>query len=211
MQKIFMFSGIDKKKGFTKKQTKELLKNIPSNLTISFIASEFYKYDKSDLKYENTLKFFNSIKLTFKETFLIDGRLYKEDVIERLSKTDIIFLMGGDPKDEMDSINDYKITEIINSKNYIIGVSAGSMNMAKYVYYIDQDKFIEYPGLGLTKINIYPHLDLKNEEYINECLKLSNLCKLIVLPNESFIEIFDGEAKIIGKSYQTSNDKLELM
>ena len=43
MKKIIMFSGIDKEKGFTLDQTKELTRIIETGKSIAFIASSFLK------------------------------------------------------------------------------------------------------------------------------------------------------------------------
>ena len=49
--------------------------------------------------------------------------------------------MGGDPKKEMSYINEYDLAKILLDRDGItIGVSAGSINMAKDVIYRDEDE-----------------------------------------------------------------------
>ena len=48
MKKIIMFSGIDKEKGFTLDQTKELTRIIETGKSIAFIASSFDNFEKND-------------------------------------------------------------------------------------------------------------------------------------------------------------------
>ncbi|UKI58963.1 MAG: hypothetical protein L6V81_07135 [Clostridium sp.] len=50
-------------------------------------------------------------------------------------------MVGGDPKKEMDSINEYGLSNILRDRDGItIGVSAGSINMAKDAIYMDEDE-----------------------------------------------------------------------
>ena len=56
-------------------------------------------------------------------------------------------------------------------KNYngvVIGTSGGSMNQSKNITYLDENNnIIEYEGLGLVNLQIYPHLNI--------CLLKTNL------------------------------------
>lgn len=116
--------------------------------------------------------------------------------------------MGGDTYKEMQSINEYKIKDDITSRDLIIGVSAGSLNQSKNVIYLDeyQDyKLVKYEGLGLVEFNIYPHLDLKNEEFLKEIFTVSNDRPLIALPNESFIRCENDKIEYHGNYYKVRN------
>ena len=58
----------------------------------------------------------------------------------------------------------------------LIGVSAGSMNMAIKGYYSndkDYPKTWFYNGIGLVDITIDPHFDINNLEWVNENKKYS--------------------------------------
>lgn len=54
----YLFSGIDKEKGFTKEQSKLLKEDILSGSVITFVASVFDNYEKNDLLTSNYIKFF---------------------------------------------------------------------------------------------------------------------------------------------------------
>lgn len=204
----YLMSGIDKENGFTSEQVNSLKKDIKDNSVITFIASNFDNIEKT-VKNKNLLvEAFNKVGINFKCEYLVDKRVTKEEAKELLNKSNIVFLMGGDTYKEMQSINEYKIKDDITSRDLIIGVSAGSLNQSKNVIYLDeyQDyKLVKYEGLGLVEFNIYPHLDLKNEEFLKEIFTVSNDRPLIALPNESFIRCENDKIEYHGNYYKVRN------
>ena len=201
----YLFSGLDKVNGFTKKQKEFLKKDIKNNMNIVFIASSFDNYEINDIKHKELVKLFNDININFNSIYLIDNRIDSNKSKELIKKSDIIFLMGGDPKKEMDSIIEYDLVSDIKTKEgIIIGVSAGSMNQITNVIYkdeIDNNILIKYKGLGFFDTNIYPHVDINNKEYLQEIFEVSKYDKILGLPNSSFIRIENDKVDIIGEHY----------
>ena len=201
----YLLSGFDKNIGFTGKVIELFQKDIKNDSTITFIASSFDNYEKTDKHYNNIIRFFKDINIFFKNVYLIDNRITKEEAKKYIKKSEVVFLMGGDPEKEMKSIKQYDLVNILNERCGItIGVSAGSMNMASYVCYLDEEKgidILEYEGIGLTNLYIYPNLDLTNLDYVKEIFDVSKKKDLIVLPDNSFIRIENGKEKIYGEHY----------
>lgn len=201
----YLFSGIDKEKGFTDIQRKYLKEDIKENSTIVFIASTFNN-ENNDFYYNKILGCFKNININFKESYLIDDRISKEESHNLIKKSNIVFLMGGDINLQMQSIIEYELKELLkNKEGIIIGVSAGSMNQASRVVYKDEFQnniIFDYEGISLTNISIYPHLDFSNADYMNELLEVSNYTPLIALPNDSFIKIKDDVVEYIGDYYK---------
>ncbi|MBQ8902163.1 MAG: Type 1 glutamine amidotransferase-like domain-containing protein [Bacilli bacterium] len=201
----YLLSGFDKNVGFTGEVVSLFQQDIKDNSTITFIASSFDNYEKTDKHYNNLIKFFKDININFKNVYLIDNRITKDAAQKYILESDVVFLMGGDPEKEMMSIKEYDLVDILReSCGLTIGVSAGSMNMASYVCYLDEEKgidILEYDGIGLTNLYIYPHLDLTNIDYIKEIFDVSKKKDLILLPDNSFIRIENGKEKIYGEHY----------
>lgn len=174
-------------------------------MNIVFIASSFDNYERNDIKHKELVKLFNDINIKFNSIYLIDNRIDSNKSKELIKKSDIIFLMGGDPKKEMDSIIEYDLVSDIKTKEgIIIGVSAGSMNQITNVIYkdeIDNNILIKYKGLGFFNTNIYPHVDINNKEYLQEIFEVSKYGKILCLPNSSFIRIENNKVDIIGEYY----------
>ena len=154
----YLFSGLDKEKGFTEEQKNNLLKDIPSNSTITFIATTFNNYEKTDYNLNKIIDMFKNIGINFKTIHLIDSRIEESTMKEYLKESNIIFLMGGNPEEQMAKINEYHLASIIkNFSGIILGVSAGSMNQTTNVIY--------YYG-GISDMAYY---GLTRKEYQEKC------------------------------------------
>lgn len=210
----YLFSGISKEQGFNEIQREYLKKDIKNNDTIVFIATTFDDYEKNDLYYNNLIKHFKNIDITFNKAYLIDSRVDKDLAKDYILKSNIIFLMGGDTKKQIDSVKEYDLFEILKSKEGIIlGVSAGSMNQSsRVVYKNDYNNYVieDYEGLGYIDINIYPHLDFNNIDYLKEVFEVSNYTKTVALPNDSFIRIENNNIDFVGEYYTIQNSKITM-
>ncbi len=71
---------------------------------------------KNDLYYNNLIKHFKNIDITFNKAYLIDNRVAKDLAKDYILKSNIIFLMGGDAKKQIDSVKEYDLFEILKSK-----------------------------------------------------------------------------------------------
>lgn len=202
----YLFSGLNMELGFNNEQSLYLQKDISSDLTITFIASSVEDYDKNDHYVEKLLSHFKNINIRFKNYYLIDKRINKANAKKVIEASDVVFLSGGNPRIQMELINDYSLKEVLQSRNGItIGISAGAMNQAKHVVYKDDCQIFDYEGIGLNDIFIYPHLNTNSIEYLNEILSISKITKLYSLPNDSFVRIVDGKVEFIGNYYELGN------
>lgn len=211
MRIYYLLSGTDKVNGFYDNVIEYLKRDIKDNSIVTFIASSFDEFDKNDLYYNNMLKFFSDINIRFRESYLIDDRITNEEAIKYIEKSNVVYIMGGNPKQEMKNIKRYNLTEALKYFNgIIIGVSAGSINMNKNICYVDENnEILEYQGIGLTDYNVAPHLDFNNKVYLEEILRVSKIKRTIALPNESFIRIEDGNAEVVGEHYYFDNGNIE--
>lgn len=206
----YLFSGIDKEKGFYDVQSKYLKQDIKENQIITFIASTFNNHEQNIMYKNKTLEFFSKINITFTENYLIDNNVTKEESKDFIKKANIIYLMGGDTYLQNNSLDEYELKPLIKEKSFIIGVSAGSLNQTKRVIYQDYNDIKDYEGLGFTNISIYPHLDFLNIDYLKEIFKISKITKLVALPNSSFIRIENNKEMFIGDYYEIENEKINL-
>lgn len=207
----YLFSGVDKEKGFYDVQSKYLKQDIKENQIITFIASTFNNHEQNIMYKNKTLEFFSKINITFKENYLIDNNVTKEEAKDFIKKANIIYLMGGDTYLQNNSLDEYELKPLIKEKSFIIGVSAGSLNQTKRVIYQDYNDIKDYEGLGFTNISIYPHLDFLNIDYLKEIFKISKITKLVALPNSSFIRIENNKEMFIGDYYEIENEKINLV
>ncbi len=209
----YMFSRIDRDKGFNNNQKKYIKEDINNNMSITFIASLFDEYERNDTQVKEIVNVFKNIDINFKEVHLIDNRVSKEEAYKYIEKTDIVYLMGGSPQLEMKSIIEYNLFNILRNRDGItIGTSAGAMNQTDRVIYKDDFKnyeLVDYQGLGFINLNIYPHFDIDNKEYMDEVFEVSKYTRIVGLPNESFIRIKDNDIDFVSKHYFIENGVME--
>lgn len=206
-----LFSGVDKEKGFTSKQTEILKKDVKKDAKIVFISTIFDNYQRSDEQLNRYLLAFNKIGIEFKEYLIIDNRINKKDAIDSINNSDVVFLLGGSPDLQMISINEYELVEPISKAKIVIGVSAGSMNQSDIVMYRDDfENYImkKYKGLGLVNVNIFPHISLDDIKLLNEAKEISDQIPLILLPNESFIRIDNKKMSVFGNYWIMDKGKI---
>ena len=200
----YLFSQIDKEKGFSDIQKEYILKNIKSDMNIVFISSVPDNHERTDSQVVRYTKPFNDIGIIFKNTNFIDSRITKDEAKNIIKRSDIVFLMGGSPELQMNFINEYELGDLIKLASIVIGVSAGSMNQGSRVIYkddFDNFKIKDYEGLKLTNINIFPHYDTNNSDCAKEVEEISKIHSIVCLPNESFIYIENGNEELIGEHY----------
>lgn len=207
----YLLSGIDREKGFYKLQAKYLSQDIKNANVITFIASTFSDIEKTNKHLETMINWFKNIGIAFKETYLINDLVSPIKAKEYIDKSDVVFIMGGDTLEQIKNINKYGIIPNLQKRNGItIGISAGSINMAKDVALarditdnIPEHSF--YKGIGLVNINIEPHFDLNNTMHNKDIIEISKNNKIICLPDESFIRI-EKDINIIGDYYIYDKD-----
>lgn len=147
-------------------QIKQLLNG---NNAILYIAASPDDSEKVD-SYASLI--FEGLKLsgiTFLEYLILDNRT-KNNADEYVKRANVIFLSGGDTYIENEFFKQINLKELLQDfDGIIIGQSAGSINMAEYVYNSPEEgensEPIYFEGLGLSNINIEPHFILDTTEF----------------------------------------------
>lgn len=196
----YLFSNIDKVNGFSELQSKYLSKDLRNCNNILFVPGD-YDNEKYTIYKDKIISWFDNIGISFKENHLVS-------LDDELNDYDVIFLMGGNPIKQIEIINKINLKNLINKAKVVIGVSAGAINLSnEAIYYNDYSEKIEiYDGIGLTDINVYPHFDINNKEFLEEVKMVSKIKALIALPNESFIKLDDEQIEYCGDCYKVAND-----
>lgn len=198
----YLFSKVDKVNGFNEQQIKYLSIDLKTCKSILFVPGDYDK-EKYIIYKDKIINWLKSIEVSFSECYLTG-------LDDELKSYDVIFLMGGNPINQIEIINKINLKNIINKAKVVIGVSAGAINLSKEaIYFNDYSKKVEmYDGLGLTDINVYPHFDITNEYFVEEVKTVSRLKSLIALPNNSFIKIDDKQIEFIGDSFKIDKENI---
>ena len=144
----------------------ELKRELKGYSNLVFICSSPSDYENTE-KYSSLIaKSLSLSGLKFDMVDIIDDRnwLFSRSLV---SNADLIILLGGDTLSQMEFFNNIELSEKLKKcSGLILGISAGTINMAKNAY-CSKDKDGEtsyYEGLGLTNINIEPHFDINDKK-----------------------------------------------
>ena len=204
MVNIFLISGSYKKQYFEEDFIKELKSEIKDNNVLCFIPTNFNEISRNKQRCQKIVQWFNQKRIIFKKVRIIDYSIDRNQALEYLKESNIIFLYGGDTLKQIEGINKLKIKDsIIKYSKNVIGMSAGAINLAKKVVLTKdvEDNIPEttiYEGLGLTSINIEPHCDFQNEEHWEDLLKSSQICKIYCMEDNCSIIVKNNKIKILG-------------
>lgn len=198
----YLFSNIDKANGFNEQQIKYLSKDLKNCKSILFVPGDYDK-EKYIIYKDKIVNWFKNIEISFNESHLASFG-------NELKSYDVIFLMGGNPVNQIEIINNINLKSIINNASVVIGVSAGAINSSnEAIYYNNYNEKIEnYKGLDLTNINVYPHFDINNNEFLKEVKMVSKIKSLIALPNDSFIRINNKSIELVGDCFKVDKEKV---
>ena len=201
-----LFSGFPEHH-FNDAHEKVLRENLPKRNSIVFISADPENYTQNDDDRDGMHEMFAERGLAFAGKHVIDRRTDAKEAIKLVREADCIWLMGGESKWQIELIRDLKLDlELHESSAMILGVSAGSMNLGRYVAYIwDSPEF--YEGIGLTNITIKSHFE-EGEWFIPTLLKMSMLHPIIAMEDMSAIFIKGDDVWKIGNMHLIDKGKI---
>lgn len=206
MKVSFLTSGFPN--GFTEDFIKCIKDYYYNKGVIIFIASDFGQHSKTDKYIDIFLNMFESKGILFRESYVIDDRVTSKEAIHYIEKSDIVWILGGDTLKQIRNIKEYNLIPVLqNRKGITIGMSAGSINMAKKVV-ISKDvndnipELSIYSGIGLVDINVEPHLDSASEDHMKEIYEASHHSIIYGIYDNSFIKIVDECIEVYGTCFK---------
>lgn len=200
---------------------KEYWKDDAKILMISASPDEYERNDGiiSCLKHS-----FPMSGLNFSQMLMCDRR--SEELIEHLNDMDVVLLLGGHVPTQNAFFKMLNLKERLQDyKGLLIAWSAGSMNCADMVYAAPEapgeavdpnyQRFI--PGLGLTKLNIFPHYQDIKEEILDGMRVMEEIVypdsfggEFIAMIDGTYIVIDDGET-LYGEAYRIKEGQMEMI
>lgn len=149
-----------------------------------------------------------------------------EELIEQLNDMDVVLLLGGHVPTQNAFFKKLGLREKLQKyKGLVIAWSAGSMNCADIVYAAPEapgeavdpnyQRFI--PGLGLTRINIFPHYQDIKEEILDGIRVMEEIVypdsighEFLAMIDGSYIVIDDGET-LYGEAYSIKDGQIKIL
>lgn len=174
-----------------------LRENLPRRERLVFISAWPEDDARNDDDSDGMHAMFAERGMAFAGHCVIDRRTGAADAVKRVRAADCIFLMGGDVTLQMALIRDLGlVSELRASRAVILGVSAGAMNMGRYVAEIWESKALQ-SGLGLTDITVKGHYT-EDAWFVPALKALSMTHPIAAMEDESAIFIQGGAVWKIG-------------
>ncbi len=194
-------------------QTAEVFRQkISKRNKFAFVASEFEKiHEKTDKYFHFFLNMFESAGIHFGEAYVIDGRMRTDEAQKRLAEADVVWLSGGDTPTQFRYFKEYGLDTVIKQHDgIIIGMSAGSINMAKTsICTLSCGHFKQeiYEGLACVDISVEPHFI--RDKVSDELIDLSKKYTIYGLCDDSFIVCSGETIEFYGAIYKLSLGNIE--
>ncbi len=168
--------------------------------SLVFVSAWPSEYEQNDADSTGMHGMFVECGMPFKRFCVIDNRTDVADAKRLIRGASCIFLMGGHATQQFQLICEKGIVEEIrNSSAVILGVSAGSINMAKHAIDV-WESHVPYDGLGLADITIKAHVTPDNQELVQTLLQISKEQGLPIcaMEDESAIFVKDDDISYVG-------------
>jgi cyanophycinase len=154
--------------------------------------------------------------IVFEEYHLIDYGVQKKEAQKLIQNASVIFLLGGNAKEQNGLLTQYELSNLIEKSNAIVlGTSAGAINMsAKWLYskYTGNKDGTSSVcnGIGLGDFSVLSHFDLENnlEEIKVELSLLSEEMNIYVSNKDCAVRVKGDKIDILGDVYLMSQSKL---
>lgn len=162
-----------------------------------------------------TMAAFARARIPFSAYQVLDGE-NAEDAAELIAQTDFIILAGGHVPTQNAFFQDIGLGELLREfPGTIMGISAGSMNLAEEVYIQPEEEgesspdFTRFaPGLGLTDVNILPHYQKVKDFWLDGRRLFEDITypdsfgrMFFVLPDGSYFYQDEDQLLLIGESW----------
>ena len=194
--------------GFTDDFSRLLKTHIKIGMNFVFVASEFENiYERTDWYCNHFLKMFSDCGITFGSVDVIDSRMSIETAQDTVRNADVLWLAGGDTPTQFAYLESYGLIPYIREqKGVIIGMSAGSINMAKTAVCTltcEHEKLEIYEALGLVEFSVEPHLNKDN--IADELLVISEKNPLYGICDDGAIICMEDNISYIGDVFLIDN------
>ena len=188
-----------------------------------YICSRPARHDRNCRVGADVFQIFAQVGMPFASYRVLD-RENIADASKLVEESDLSVLAGGHVPTQNRFFHEAKLPELLRDyRGTVLGISAGSMNMADIVYSQPEEPGESHPsferflpGLGLTDVNILPHYQ-KVKDWTLDGLRLfedityadSHGKKFLALPDGSYVYQTGNRKLLCGEGYLIQNGKIQ--
>lgn len=200
--------------GFHAQAAEVFREKISKRDKFAFVASEFEMlHEKTDKYFHLFLDMFEGIGIHFEEAYVVDARMSAEEAQREVLEADVVWLSGGDTPTQFGYFRKYGLDKVLREHDgVIIGMSAGSINMAKTsicTLSCGHYKQEIYNGLGCVDLTVEPHFVRENVS--EELLTLSEEYAIYGLCDDGLIVCSGETVEFYGEVYRISKRTVSRM
>lgn len=198
---------------------------LPPNPRVLFVASNPDDHTGTCRFGADVFCAFAEAGITFSKYTVLDGT-NAVSAKKLVHSSDFIIFAGGHVPTQNAFLNAIHMRRLLSDFNGVVmGISAGSMNLADVVYVQPEEPgesrpdFPRFaPGLGLTKFQILPHYQKVKDNILDGKRLYEDITfadsmgqSFIVLPDGSYIYQDHEEQTLLGEGYRLKNGIMELL
>lgn len=178
---------------------KRLSEELIHRQSLVFVSAWPEDYARNDSDSAGMHGMFEEYNIPFGQYHVIDNRMEASKATQLIHEASCVFLMGGHPGLQLQSIRDKGLdSAICGATAAVLGVSAGAINMAKYS--LDtKESLVPYNGLGLADITIKPHFNREDHKVLKDLLLVSEKLPIYATEDDSAVFVMGENALSIGK------------
>lgn len=204
---------------------KKLQKGWVQNSKVMIIAGTPDDYERNDSVCECFRQSCIMSGLSVSHMEICDDR--NKESASKIKEMDAVVLSGGHVPSQNRFFKEIGLKDrLADFDGLLIAWSAGSMNCADIVYAgpelegeaIDPNYERWISGLGLTRINIFPHFQSLRNEWLDGLRLIEDITfedsmghEIIALNDGTYITIEDGVTTLFGEAYRIKDGKMELI
>ena len=165
-------------------------------------------HERNDIDLTNMHGLFEDDNMPFARQYVIDNRTETAHAVQLIHEASCVFLMGGYPKLQLELMRNLHMDIAIRNANAaVLGLSAGSINMAKRS--LDTKEFpVPYNGLGLADITVKPHFELEDQQVLSSLLAISTELPICAMADNSAIFVVGDDISFTGQIHWVSKGKI---
>ena len=165
-------------------------------------------YERNDTDLTDMHGLFEDFGMSFARQYVIDNRTEAAHAARLIHEASCVFLMGGYPRLQSELMREKNLDVAIrNSGAAILGLSAGSINMAKRSLDTKESP-VPYDGLGLADITVKPHFKLENRQVLSTLLQISMDLPICAMEDDSAIFVAGDNISYTGQIHWVSKGKI---